>query len=198
MITMLLVVLWHGAGWNFAIWGGLHGLYLAINHAWQYLRGGETRTRSLWARAASVALTFAAVNVAWVFFRAPDFDTGRDILLGMFGAFGLAVPEAFPAQVPQLRPFLEGAGIQVFLGGGRQFMMTYAWILFAGAVAFCMPNTQQLAARFRPALTAVKVPPASAWLRLRFNWQWATALGLLGAATLLSLSRPTEFLYFQF
>ena len=197
MITMLLGGLWHGAGWNFAIWGGLHGLYLAINHAWQHLRG-ETRARGPWARAASVALTFAAVNVAWVFFRAPDFGTGRDILLGMFGAYGLAVPEAFAAQVPQLRSLLEGAGIQVFLGGGRQFMMTYAWIAFAAALAFCAPNTQQLTARFRPALNAVKVPPATAWLRLRLNWQWATALGLLGAATLLSLSRPTEFLYFQF
>jgi D-alanyl-lipoteichoic acid acyltransferase DltB (MBOAT superfamily) len=197
MITMLLGGLWHGAGWNFAIWGGLHGLYLAINHAWQYLRG-ETRAESRWTRAASVALTFAAVNVAWVFFRAPDFGTGRDILLGMFGAFGIAVPEAFAAQLRGLGPLLEGAGIGVFLGGGHQFMMTYAWIAFAGALAFGAPNTQQLTARFRPALNAVKVPPAAAWLRLRLNWQWATALGLLGAATLLSLSRPTEFLYFQF
>ena len=35
LITMLLGGLWHGAGWTFIIWGGLHGLYLAINHFWR-------------------------------------------------------------------------------------------------------------------------------------------------------------------
>ena len=38
MITMLLGGLWHGAGWTFVIWGGLHGLYLVVNHAWHALR----------------------------------------------------------------------------------------------------------------------------------------------------------------
>ena len=38
MITMLLGGLWHGAAWNFVLWGGLHGLYLMINHAWRRFR----------------------------------------------------------------------------------------------------------------------------------------------------------------
>ena len=38
MTTMLLGGLWHGAGWNFVIWGGLHGTFLIINHVWQALR----------------------------------------------------------------------------------------------------------------------------------------------------------------
>jgi len=38
MVTMLLGGLWHGAGWTFIIWGGLHGIYLAINHVWHGLR----------------------------------------------------------------------------------------------------------------------------------------------------------------
>src|ERR1700744_2641303 len=40
-LTMLLGGLWHGAGWNFLVWGGLHGIYLCVNHLWQVWRGGK-------------------------------------------------------------------------------------------------------------------------------------------------------------
>src|ERR1700761_7123890 len=74
MLTMLLGGLWHGAGWNFLIWGGLHGLYLGINHLWQ--RGAGVTIAKPDAAASrpstilSWAITFAAVVLAWVFFRA--------------------------------------------------------------------------------------------------------------------------------
>ena len=50
MITMLLGGLWHGAGWTFVIWGGLHGIFLVINHAWHGLRRalGHDLARSTW------------------------------------------------------------------------------------------------------------------------------------------------------
>ncbi len=38
MVTMLLGGLWHGASWTFVVWGGLHGAYLVVNHAWQWLK----------------------------------------------------------------------------------------------------------------------------------------------------------------
>src|SRR5215813_3889422 len=59
MVTMLLGGLWHGAGWNFLIWGGLHGLYLGINHLWRGDKGRSPATIS--GRAACWALTFVAV-----------------------------------------------------------------------------------------------------------------------------------------
>jgi len=80
MTTMLLGGLWHGAGWNFVIWGGLHGLYLAVHRAWT---GGARNvpkpavpaTALGWARHfASVVLTFHLVCLAWVFFRARDLN----------------------------------------------------------------------------------------------------------------------------
>jgi hypothetical protein len=197
MITMLLGGLWHGAGWNFAIWGGLHGLFLAINHVW---RGwvGEARTPRLLSRVLSVALTFAAVNVAWVFFRAPDFGTANEILLGMAGGFGVSVPEGLLTRLPALRSLLDSAGVHEFLGGGTHFVMTFAWVSFAAAVAFLAPNTQEIVARFRPALAAGMAGQVARGWTLHLNWRWAASLGLLAAASLLSLSRPTEFLYFQF
>src|SRR4051794_2040526 len=74
LVTMLLGGLWHGAGWNFIIWGGLHGFYLGINHLWRGWRGDAAPLASGAAAAATKilcwAVTFFAVVIAWVFFRA--------------------------------------------------------------------------------------------------------------------------------
>jgi alginate O-acetyltransferase complex protein AlgI len=75
LLTMLLGGLWHGASWNFVLWGGLHGAYLAIE---RLLRGqGRTapanwRTVPAWVTAAGV---FVLVSVTWVFFRSPSAAT---------------------------------------------------------------------------------------------------------------------------
>ncbi|MCJ8330020.1 MAG: MBOAT family protein [Lentisphaeria bacterium] len=84
MITMLLGGLWHGAGWTFVIWGGLHGLYLMINHAWSKLNinpSGKFASTSL--LIFYQALTFLAVMLAWVFFRSPDLETTMMILTSL-------------------------------------------------------------------------------------------------------------------
>ena len=85
MVTMVLGGLWHGAGWNFIAWGGLHGVALVVNHAWS--RAGF----SLPALAGWLA-TFFVVFVGWVLFRAPDIETASSVLGGMFG-FGGGSPE---------------------------------------------------------------------------------------------------------
>lgn len=76
MITMLLGGLWHGAGWQFILWGGVHGLYLVLNHVWRAL--------CPWRLPALLggALTLTAVLLAWVPFRAPDLATSLHILAG--------------------------------------------------------------------------------------------------------------------
>jgi alginate O-acetyltransferase complex protein AlgI len=64
MLTMLLGGLWHGAGWNFVVWGGLHGLALIVQR--------ETERRGLRLPAwLGWALTFWWVCLAWIFFRSP-------------------------------------------------------------------------------------------------------------------------------
>jgi len=90
MATMLLGGLWHGAGWTFIIWGGLHGLYLIINHGWR-----EVKARLGWGQSGRIAnlaagmLTFLAVVVAWVFFRADNLSAASSMLSSMAGANGL-------------------------------------------------------------------------------------------------------------
>jgi alginate O-acetyltransferase complex protein AlgI len=88
LTTMLIGGLWHGAGWTFILWGGLHGIYLVINHAWQWGRkkflGHDLQQSSLWGRFAGRSITFIAVVVAWVLFRAETLNSAKLILGSMF------------------------------------------------------------------------------------------------------------------
>lgn len=85
MLTMLLGGLWHGASWNFVIWGGLHGGYLCleriINVIWQGL-GLSRLTRTT--KVLGVLTTFLLVNIAWVFFRAKTLASATSIVQAMF------------------------------------------------------------------------------------------------------------------
>jgi alginate O-acetyltransferase complex protein AlgI len=82
IVTMLLGGLWHGAGWTFVAWGGLHGVALAINGAW--VRAGR---RLPWVAGWVVTMLF--VIAGWVLFRAPNFGTAADMLAGMAGLHGI-------------------------------------------------------------------------------------------------------------
>lgn len=78
MITMLLGGLWHGASWNFAVWGGIHGLGLLVNHAWRGLS-----LPMPWPIAR--ALTLLVVILAWVPFKAATFSSACSVWRSMFG-----------------------------------------------------------------------------------------------------------------
>lgn len=79
-MVMLLGGLWHGASWNFVIWGGIHGLMLAFEraqgrHSFYYRAPAPLR----------IAMTFLITSFAWVFFRAPDLPSAIRYLASMFG-----------------------------------------------------------------------------------------------------------------
>ena len=79
-VVMLLGGLWHGAAWNFVVWGGFHGLLLAMER----MRGGEAAT-ARWPHAVRVAVTFLLVLISWVFFRAADLPAALGYLASMAG-----------------------------------------------------------------------------------------------------------------
>jgi D-alanyl-lipoteichoic acid acyltransferase DltB (MBOAT superfamily) len=83
MITMLLGGLWHGAGWNFVLWGGLHGLYLSINHAWQKLPFAKNYSHKQIYTALAAATTMIAVIISWVIFRSETLSGAGTILTAM-------------------------------------------------------------------------------------------------------------------
>jgi alginate O-acetyltransferase complex protein AlgI len=123
MLTMVLGGAWHGAGWNFLAWGMLHGLFLVIQ---QQFGGGAARW---WGR----PLTFAAVLLAWVPFRAPDLDRAFQVWQGMAGWHGLGLPHA-----------LGGPGLQWIGSGGIGLPL----LLGASLAAWFAPNTRQLVAHY--------------------------------------------------
>ncbi|HJR75110.1 MAG TPA: MBOAT family O-acyltransferase [Luteimonas sp.] len=106
MGTMLLGGLWHGASWTFVVWGGLHGLYLSA----------ERMLRSRFAHGqpgplavlALGLLTYALINITWVFFRADGFAKAWTILRGMFG---------FAAGAAPILPAAHLAAVATIVGG---------------------------------------------------------------------------------
>jgi alginate O-acetyltransferase complex protein AlgI len=79
-LVMVLGGLWHGAAWNFVIWGAIHGLMLGFER----LQGKDSFYRRL-PGAARVAATFSITCFAWIFFRAPDLPSSLGYLANMFG-----------------------------------------------------------------------------------------------------------------
>jgi alginate O-acetyltransferase complex protein AlgI len=83
ILTMLIGGLWHGAAWRFVVWGGLHGIALAIERLLKsYIKIPQNILTRIFTRIIGVIITFHFVTFAWVFFRAPDFGTAID-LIGM-------------------------------------------------------------------------------------------------------------------
>lgn len=78
MLTMLLGGLWHGAAWNFVVWGGLHGLGLIVHKQWMELT--KNRKISYKRLPFGTVLTFYWICITWVFFRAADFGKAVTIL----------------------------------------------------------------------------------------------------------------------
>jgi alginate O-acetyltransferase complex protein AlgI len=83
MMTMLLGGLWHGANWTFVVWGGLHGIYLAVER-WLRRKFANYKPGPV-AFVMLGLLTYALVNITWVFFRATTFEKAWLVLKGMFG-----------------------------------------------------------------------------------------------------------------
>jgi D-alanyl-lipoteichoic acid acyltransferase DltB (MBOAT superfamily) len=82
MITMLLGGFWHGASWNFLIWGGYHGALLSVERGMR----GRRETRASWTLLdpLRIIFTFAVVTVGWVFFRASDLPQSAGVIGQMF------------------------------------------------------------------------------------------------------------------
>lgn len=101
VITMLLGGLWHGASWNFVVWGGLHGLLLAVHRRLDPgrapRRGQRPRRPRLpaWLR---IVVTFHLVCALWIFFRAEDLESALAVFSALAGAWAAPSPDvALPA-----------------------------------------------------------------------------------------------------
>ncbi len=188
MLTMLLGGLWHGAGWTFVAWGALHGALLVLHGLWRsavVLLPVVTRPGLLHragARAFSLAgwlLTFFAVVVGWVIFRAADLPAALAILHGMAGLNGAQLPEQIISFVPVLGHVAQGVGKVPLLSDGTVM----------GAV--------ELALMLALGLALVTLCPAMHELRPRTRTWLLLPCAALAFQQVL-YGRASEFLYFQF
>ncbi len=78
MLTMLLGGLWHGASWNFMVWGGLNGLGLLAHKQWSRIR--PYRVEGWMLRGLGVLITLLFITFTRIWFRAPDWSTAMSIV----------------------------------------------------------------------------------------------------------------------
>lgn len=171
MTTMGLAGIWHGAGWTFLVFGLLHGLYLSINHAWRMFAGPPGRRSGKSAAISGIVLTYLAVLLGSVFFRAPDLKAGFDLLAGMAG--------------------MHGAGLHLPADPRAQarLALDLLWLILLYAIVWGAPNTQQIMGEAASGMAA--------W-RWRLSLPWAVGFGMAVAVGLMSVGGTGEFLYFQF
>lgn len=106
LITMALGGLWHGASWNFLIWGCLHGLAIMATQMFGFGRRRQAALRRAftWRRVLAILITFHFVTLAWIPFRAADLATSWRILSGPFNGIGA-----------DMTAFVASYGFAVFL-----------------------------------------------------------------------------------
>src|SRR5437660_10597172 len=116
----------------------------------------------------------------------------------MAGLNGMSLPASLATYVgPAPRAVLERLGLSFHLGGGAHFVFQYLWIVALLPLVMLAPNTQEILGRFQPALN-FRGPPAPARLAWRPTAGWAALVAAVTACGLLSLTRSSEFLYYQF
>ncbi len=167
--TFLLGGIWHGAGWTFVLWGALHGIALMIHRAWQKL-GFKMHMLLAW------FITFNFVNIAWVFFRAKEFDDALKVLNGMF--FGSVV---LPGGLSSKLAFLNGYGIEFgkWMNVFHEGPIIALWLIAGFVLILAFQNSMQLRSRFKP----------------NYYYLFLTVLFFL---SIFMLNRKSEFIYFNF
>ena len=167
LVTFLLGGLWHGAGWTFIFWGFLHGIALVAHRIWKKL-GFTMHTFLGW------FLTFNFVNIAWVFFRAKDFDDALKVLHGMF--FGeFVLPQKYAHYFQWLEPKVSA----LWLGDiyADKYLLLY---LLLGGILLMLKSSNELRRSFT------------------LNKKSAFFTALLLIISFLNMSGVHEFLYFNF
>lgn len=177
LLTMLIGGLWHGAGWTFVLWGGLHGVFLAIHKLW-----GEISTSKIPQPIAQV-ITFICIVSAWVFFRAESLDSATKILTAMFN-FDL---------------LWDGKLLST-----KELVAACQYIIPGLVIVFLMPNTQNYFSDNQGGLKVYQNKFRGWMFKLpsfQTNYLWLCSIIILSVSSiyfLLDQSKIHEFIYFQF
>lgn len=144
MATMLLGGLWHGAGFTFVLWGGLHGAFLVTHAIWQ-------RTHIMLPKVFTWAITLLAVVIAWVPFRSASMQTACAVWRGMVGLNGILLPRMVMGWLPPLAWVAQPAGSLPFLGDGRTLSFAEVTVCLALGwfIVLALPNLHRWSAAWQ-------------------------------------------------
>lgn len=186
MLTMILGGIWHGAGWNFIVWGLLHGTYLCVNHLWVSITKSSLGVYDNFIyKYFCISITLFSVIIGWVFFRAETFSGATNIIISMFNVNELI------RDIPLIFNSSDGLYSTVFTQnpGGMEPTLLCSLVLFLFGVTLFAKNSNEI-------ISELKVnTQSSAWhiaQPIIFGGVLAVALVTLNSI------KVTEFLYFQF
>lgn len=211
LITMFLSGFWHGAGYQFLVWGTLHGVYLIINHCWRMMLptfiSDKKRYERLF-RPFGLVITLVAVFFAMIYFRADNLEIANSMAASMIGLNGISIPEGIFVHLGGVKDILLGIGIGPDSTAGSQISYGSIYCVVLLFIALILPNSLDMMRNYNPALNySVKKHERDdlyfnnklihflIWIPNRF---WAITCGIALAVGLMSLQRLSVFLYWQF
>ena len=171
MATFIIGGLWHGAGWTFIFWGFLHGLALVIHRAWSNLGF------KLW-RWVAWFITFNFINIAWVFFRAKEWNDAIKVLSSMFSLDNVVLPKVLESHLAFLKDFSVNFGyFGIHIGAEIESVL---WLITAFIIVLLFKSSAEQLENFK------------------LNYSTAIFTGITLLIGLISLNKVSEFLYFNF
>lgn len=171
MATFIVGGIWHGAGWTFVFWGFLHGIALVIHRVWSKL-GFKLWTWLAW------LITFNFINIAWVFFRAKEWDDAVKVLGSMFSLDNVALPGFLQSKLSFLS--IYGITFNSWLNNISGNYKVVIWLFIGFVLILLFKNSMEKLKLFKPSIL--------------------NGLILIIAFTIsfYKLSGYSEFLYFRF
>jgi len=171
LATFIIGGIWHGAGWTFVFWGFLHGIALVIHRAWQRV-GFRIWTWLAW------LITFNFINIAWVFFRAKEWDDAVKVLGSMFSLDNIVLPNILESKLLFLSKF--GIDFGRFFDSIHGNINTIISLSLVFIIVLYFDNSIQKLNKFK------------------LNYFNIIYSGSLFIIAIISFNKASEFLYFNF
>jgi len=168
--AMFISGLWHGAGWNYIVWGSLHGVALVINHHWQKRKIKMNKILAWF-------ITFNFVNVTLIFFKASTLSQAMEVLNNMITG-NIVLYHSLDSVLSFLTPFGVHFGT-VFTHIGEK-PKTLVYIIIAFIIILAFKNSNELTEKFKAS---------------KYSLAYIFTLFIVAISM---LSNFSEFLYFNF
>lgn len=192
-IVFFLSGLWHGAGWNFILWGSMHGILYVLTRMYEriktakgkakdgktFIRSKHNATAVLW-RGISVLLTFVFVNIAWVFFRASGTGEAFKLLSEVFRGNWMLPGREFADYFNLSELWYLLKVLHLTSWDFSNYILMVLFLIFAVIITFFAPNVHEMADR------------------TKYGVSTAFFLAIILIWCVVSLSGVSTFLYFNF